>query len=77
MTTTTTTRKGQIMIPAGIRQKHGLKSGVPLMVVERGAETVIRKADRSFFEGLADVFGTGRKLTKTLLSERKRDRERE
>ena len=45
--TTTMSSKGQIVIPASIRQRHKLRPGDELLIEERDDEFVLKKARRS------------------------------
>ena len=44
--TTTMSSKGQIVIPAAIRQRHKLRPGDELLIEERDDEVVLKKARR-------------------------------
>lgn len=70
--------KGQIVIPADIRRRHGIRKGTPVVIEERGSELVLRPRNREYFEQLAGILGTdGESWTEALLEERRLDRERE
>jgi AbrB family looped-hinge helix DNA binding protein len=45
--TTTMSSKGQIVIPASIRQRHKLRAGDELLIEERDDEVILKKARRS------------------------------
>ena len=77
MTTTTVTTKGQIVIPSKIRRKHNIKKGTKLYIEERGDELVLKAVTPAYFEKIAGVLQTKGKLSKTLLEERAKDKERE
>lgn len=77
MTTTVVTTKGQIVIPSKIRRKLNIKKGTKLYVEERGNELVIKPITQAYFDRIAGVLQTKGKLSKTLLEERKKDKERE
>ena len=77
MTTTVVTSKGQVVIPSKIRRKLNIKRGTRLYVEERGDGLVLKPVTREFFKKIAGLLPTGGKLTKMLLKERARDRERE
>ena len=77
MTTTVVTTKGQIVIPAKIRRKHNIKRGTKLYIEERGDELILKAVTPAYFEKIAGVLQTKGKLSKTLLEERAKDRERE
>jgi len=69
------TSKGQLVIPAKLRRKFGIKSGTRvnffeeedgIKIIPVTAETI--KANRGFL-------GTGGKLLKSLMEEKKKERE--
>ena len=77
MVTAIVTSKGQIVIPAEIRRKHGIKKGATLSVVEKGDQIILQPLDTDYFEKMAGILGTKGKLTKALLRERMKDKKRE
>jgi len=77
MSTTTVTSKGQIVIPSRIRKKMNIRKGTKLLVEEREREIVLRLITPAHFESVAGALPTGGKLTKVLLEERAKNRERE
>jgi AbrB family looped-hinge helix DNA binding protein len=44
--TTVLNSKGQIVIPAAIRERHGIYTGHKLLIEERSNEIVLKKAKR-------------------------------
>jgi AbrB family looped-hinge helix DNA binding protein len=52
---TTMTIKGQVVIPARIRKRLGVKKGVKLHIEERDGEIILRPLDRQYFERMAGV----------------------
>ena len=77
MTTTVVTTKGQIVIPSKIRQRLHIKRGTKLYIEERGEELIIKPVTPAYFEKIAGVLQTKGKLSKTLLENRAKDKERE
>ncbi len=77
MTTTVVTTKGQVVIPSKIRKHLNIKKGTKLYVEERDDEIIIKPVTPAYFEKMAGVLKTKGKLTKALLEERAKDRERE
>ena len=77
MTTTVVTTKGQIVIPSKIRRKLNIKKGTKLYIEEKGEELIIKPITQAYFERIAGVLHTRGKLSKTLLEERSKDKERE
>jgi AbrB family looped-hinge helix DNA binding protein len=51
--TTTMSSKGQIVIPASIRQRHKFHAGDELLIEEREDEVVLKKARRQRRKSLA------------------------
>jgi AbrB family looped-hinge helix DNA binding protein len=77
MTTTIVTTKGQIVIPAKIRRRLNIKRGTKLYIEERGDELILKAVTPGYFEKIAGVLQTKGKLSKALLEERAKDKERE
>ena len=77
MTTTVVTTKGQIVIPSKIRKKLNIKKGTKLYIEEKGNELIMKPVTSKYFEKIAGVLETRGKLSRTLVDERRRDRERE
>ncbi|MDP2981268.1 MAG: AbrB/MazE/SpoVT family DNA-binding domain-containing protein [Candidatus Omnitrophota bacterium] len=77
MTTTVVTTKGQIVIPSKIRRKLNIKRGTKLYIEEKGDELIIKPVTSKYFEKIAGVLETRGKLSRMLVDERRRDKERE
>lgn len=77
MITAVATTKGQIVIPSKVRRRHNIKSGTKLSIVEKGDQIVLQPLTENYFEKMAGILNTKRKLTKALLEERAKERERE
>jgi len=77
MATTVVTTKGQIVIPSKIRRRLNIKKGTKLYIEERGDELILKPVTPEYFEKIAGVLQTKGKLSKTLLEERAKDKERE
>lgn len=75
--TSIVTMKGQIVIPSRMRRRLGLKKGTKVSLVDKGDEIIVRPLTKDYFEKMAGILKTGGRLTKQLLEERARDRERE
>ena len=76
MTTTVVTTKGQIVIPSKIRRRLNIKRGTRLYIEEKGEELIIKPVTPAYFERIAGVLQTKGKLSKALLEERSKDKER-
>lgn len=77
MTTTIVTTKGQIVIPSKIRKRLHIKKGTRLFIEEKDDTLVLMAVTPEYFEKMAGILGTEGKLSKALIEERRRDRERE
>ena len=72
---TAVTRRGQTVIPAAIRRRHGIEAGDRVVWLDDGSTIRVIPVPS---DPLAALRGTGRGegLSQELLAERKRDRER-
>jgi len=77
MTTTVVTTKGQIVIPSKIRRRLNIKRGTKLYIEERGNELTLKPVTAEYFEKIAGILQTKGKLSKRLIEERAKDKERE
>jgi AbrB family looped-hinge helix DNA binding protein len=75
-TYTSATVKGQILIPVALRRRFGIKPGTKVHVFEENGRIVLQPVTREQIHRVRGMFkGSG--MLKTLLAERKRDRETE
>jgi AbrB family looped-hinge helix DNA binding protein len=77
MHTTTVSAKGWVVIPKPIREKHGLKKGSRVQVLDYGEILAIVPLPDDPVEALHGMFEGGPSLTRELLAERERERARE
>lgn len=77
MTTTTVTAKGQIVIPSKVRRRHNIKKGTQLCIIDSEDEIVLKPLTADYFEKMAGIAKTKRKLTDVLFEERRKDKEAE
>jgi AbrB family looped-hinge helix DNA binding protein len=75
METSVVTIKGQIVVPVKIRRKFGMKKGTKIAFIEQNGKLYIQPLDKSYFESLAGVVGTEGKMLKSLMEDKKRERE--
>jgi len=66
------TVKGQVVIPAQIRKRLGVKKGTRLQVEERDGSIVMHPINREYFERMAGIL-KGPLATKVLEESRKED----
>jgi AbrB family looped-hinge helix DNA binding protein len=69
--------KGQLVIPAKIRRKLGIKPGTKVCFVERGNEVLFQPVTKEYIRGLCGMLKSASSLTKELLKERAKDKQRE
>jgi AbrB family looped-hinge helix DNA binding protein len=77
MAVTVVTTKGQIVIPSKVRRKFNIKKGTKLYIEERENELVLKPVTPEYFKKIEGILPTKGRLSKALLEERSRDREKE
>jgi len=75
METSVVTVKGQIVIPAKIRRKFGIKNGARVAFVEQQGKLTLQPLNKAYFANLARVLGTKGKLLRSLMESKKKERE--
>jgi len=75
METSVVTVKGQIVVPAKIRRKFGMKKGTKVAFIEQNGKLMIQPLDKSYFESLAGILGSRGKMMKSLMEDKKMERE--
>ena len=75
METSVVTVKGQIVVPSKIRKKFGIKKGTKIAFIEQNGKLIIQPLDKSYFESLAGMLGTDGDMLKSLVEDKKRERE--
>jgi AbrB family looped-hinge helix DNA binding protein len=71
------TTKGQLVIPARIRRKLGIKPGTKVCFVERGNEILFQPVTKEYVRSVCGMLKSATSITDELLSERKKDKQRE
>lgn len=77
MDTGNVTTKGQLVIPARIRRRYGIKAGTRVRFIERSDELVLQPVTATAIRQLCGVLKSDTSVTAGLLSERAADRQRE
>ncbi len=72
--TSVVTTKGQLVIPARLRRRFGIKRGTLITFVEDDGRIIVQPVTREFIRGLRGSLKGGRSALKILLDERKRER---
>lgn len=70
------TIKGQIVIPASLRRKYGIKNGTKIIVTDIGDAIVLKPVTEQYLRNLQGSL-KGRGGLKVLVEERYKDKERE
>ncbi|MGH7766983.1 MAG: AbrB/MazE/SpoVT family DNA-binding domain-containing protein [Candidatus Binatia bacterium] len=77
METSYVTSKGQLVVPARLRRKYGIKPGTKVRFLERDHEIIFQPMTNEYIRSVCGSLKSETSLTKTLLEERARDKERE
>ena len=75
METSTLTIKGQIVVPSKMRRKLGSKKGSKTRFIESGDKVILQPLDKGYYKSLIGVGGTKGKALKSLLDDKKKERE--
>lgn len=73
---TAVTIKGQVVIPAKIRHRLGIKKGAKFHVEEKNGEIILRPLNREYFQKMSGILKGGG-LIKALEESRKEELKRE
>ena len=71
------TTKGQLVVPARLRRKYGIKAGTRVQFVERDSEIILQPLTRQYIRSVCGLLADAGPATPELLKERARDRQRE
>jgi len=77
METAYVTSKGQLVIPARLRRRYGIKPGTKVCFIERGDEILFQPVTKEYIRGVCGMLKSETSVTQELLKERAKDRERE
>jgi AbrB family looped-hinge helix DNA binding protein len=72
--TSVVTTKGQLVIPARLRKRFGIKKGTLVSFVEENGHIVLQPVTREFIRGLRGSLKSGPSALDHLIEERKRER---
>jgi len=73
METSLVTTKGQVVIPAAVRERHGIRKGTRVYFIESGNEIIMRPVTDEFIEAKMGSLKTGGRALRFLLAERRRE----
>jgi AbrB family looped-hinge helix DNA binding protein len=77
MDTAYVTSKGQLVIPARLRHRYGIKPGTKVCFVERDHEILFQPVTKEYIRSVCGMLKSDTPVTQELLKERARDKERE
>jgi AbrB family looped-hinge helix DNA binding protein len=77
METSYVTTKGQLVVPARLRRKLGIKPGTKVCFVERGNEILFQPVTKEYIRSVCGMLKSDTSVTEELLEERAKDRKRE
>jgi AbrB family looped-hinge helix DNA binding protein len=77
METSYVTTKGQLVVPAKLRRKLGIKPGTKVCFVERGNEILFQPVTKEYIRSMCGMLKSETSATEELLEERARDKKRE
>jgi len=77
METAYVTSKGQLVIPARLRRRYGIKPGTKVCFVERDHEILFQPVTKEYIRSVCGMLKSDTSVTQKLLKERARDKERE
>ena len=71
------TSKGQLVVPARLRRKYGIKKGTKVRFLERDREIVLQPVTRQYIRSVCGMLADAGPATPELLKERAREKQRE
>jgi AbrB family looped-hinge helix DNA binding protein len=77
METSYVTTKGQLVVPAKLRRKLGIKPGTKVCFVERGNEILFQPVTKEYIRSVCGMLKSDTSVTDELLEERAKDKKRE
>jgi AbrB family looped-hinge helix DNA binding protein len=72
--TSVVTTKGQLVIPARLRRRFGIKKGTVIAFAEDGGRIIVQPVTREFIRGLRGSLKGEPSALEILLDDRKRER---
>lgn len=77
METAYVTSKGQLVIPAKLRRRYGIKPGTKVCFIERGGEVLFQPVTKEYIRSVCGMLKSETSVTQQLLKERLKDQKRE
>jgi bifunctional DNA-binding transcriptional regulator/antitoxin component of YhaV-PrlF toxin-antitoxin module len=66
-----------LVVPAKLRRKYGIKPGTRICFIERDHEIIFQPVTKEYIRSVCGMLKSDTSMTKALLEERARDKERE
>ncbi len=77
METAYVTSKGQLVIPARLRRRYDIQPGTKICFIERENEILFQPVTKDYIRGVCGLLKSEDLVTKDLLKERTKDKQRE
>jgi len=77
METASVTSKGQLVVPARLRRRYGIKPGTKIRFIERPDGILFQPVTSEYIRSVCGMLSSDTPVTEALLKERARDREQE
>jgi AbrB family looped-hinge helix DNA binding protein len=74
--TVTVSTKGQLVIPAEIREALRIKPGMRFAVLQEGNQIILRPVDKHLLDELCGITAGGPSMTEMLLEDRRKEAKR-
>jgi AbrB family looped-hinge helix DNA binding protein len=71
------TSKGQIVVPARLRKRYGLKPGMKVLFIEKNHEILFQPVTREYIRSVRGMLSSNASVTGELLVDQAKDREQE
>ena len=68
-------KDGRVVIPAAIREKYRIRKGMRVAFLEEGGKLFIEIVNKEYFDRFAGILGKNGKALKSLMEDKKRERE--
>jgi AbrB family looped-hinge helix DNA binding protein len=77
MDTAAVTSKGQLVVPARLRRRYGIKPGTKVRFIERPDGILFQPVTPEYIRSVCGMLSSDTSVTEELLRDRAKDRERE
>ncbi len=71
------TSKGQLVIPAKLRRKYGIKPGTKVCFIEDDRQIIFQPVTKEYIRSVSGMLKSETSVTEELLKERAKDKQRE